>query len=198
MIFTNRAKPVELTLLEHWSLSLRCLRLRGSSEIALALIQSEQLLGTDEQKYELCYLYGNNPLKVKIVLNTIIDLFNRNIEKFLEQNTLLVSHYIISLLEQQLNCLSDVEQQIIYSLAINQQLTTITNLANILPHISRSHFLQAIEKLYSRSLIEKKAGKYILQPVVIEYVTEQFKPKPGLELVNKNSQSLGIHSQSHS
>jgi len=104
----------------------------------------------------------------------------------------------MSLLEQQLNPLSVLERQIMYSLATNQQLTTITNLANILPHISRSHFLQAIEKLYSRSLIEKKAGKYILQPVVIEYVTEQFKPKPGLELVNKNSQSLGIHSQSHS
>ncbi|OBQ15619.1 MAG: hypothetical protein AN486_22490 [Anabaena sp. AL93] len=123
----------------------------------------------------------------------------------------------MSLLEQQLNPLSVLERQIMYSLATNQQLTTITNLANILPHISqylvhfllcwvkrqrnpthllgfmlqpnlqikaffnldkvlisRSHFLQAIEKLYSRSLIEKDGGKYTLQPVLREYVTEKF------------------------
>ena len=123
----------------------------------------------------------------------------------------------MSLLEQQLNPLSVLERQIMYSLATNQQLTTITNLANILPHISqylvhfllcwvkrqrnpthllgfmlqpnlqikaffnldkvlisRSHFLQAIERLYSRCLIEKEAGKYTLQPVLREYVMEQF------------------------
>jgi len=177
LIFTTRVKPVQITLLEKWSLSVHCLRLRGSSKIAFSLIQSKQLLGTDEQKYELCHLYGNNPLKVKIVVNTIIEVFNRNIEKFLEQNTLLVSNYINSLLEQQLNPLSVLERQIMYCLATNQQLTTITDLApnqNILPTVSKSQLLQAIERLYSRSLIEKEAGKYTLQPVFREYVTEKF------------------------
>jgi hypothetical protein len=64
-----------------------------------------------------------------------------------------------------------------YCLATNQQLTTITDLApnqNILPTVSRSQLLQAIERLYSRCLIEKEAGKYTLQPVLREYVTEQF------------------------
>ena len=64
-----------------------------------------------------------------------------------------------------------------YCLATNQQLTTITDLApnqNILPTVSISQLLQAIEKLYSRCLIEKEAGKYTLQPVLREYVMEQF------------------------
>ena len=177
LIFTSRDKPVQLTELEGWSLSVRSLRLTGSSEIALSLLQSRRLLGTDEQKFELCHLYSSNPLKVKIVVNTIIDLFNGNIEKFLKQNTLLVSNYINSLLEQQLNPLSVLEWQIMYCLATNQQLTTITDLApnqNILPTVSKSQLLQAIERLYSRCLIEKEAGKYTLQPVLREYVTEQF------------------------
>ncbi|QSV54337.1 MAG: NACHT domain-containing protein [Dolichospermum sp. UKL201] len=177
LIFTSRVKPVQFTLLEKWSLSVHCLRLHGSSTIAFSLIQSKQLLGTKEQKFELCHLYGNNPLKVKIVVNTIIDLFNGNIEKFLEQNTLLVSNYINSLLEQQLNPLSVLEWQIMYCLSTDQQLTTITDLApnqNILPTVSKSQLLQAIERLYSRCLIEKEAGKYTLQPVLREYVTEQF------------------------
>jgi hypothetical protein len=64
-----------------------------------------------------------------------------------------------------------------YCLATNQQLTSLTDLAqnqNILPTVSKSQLLQAIERLYSRSLIEKEAGKYTLQPVLREYVTEQF------------------------
>ena len=177
LIFTSRVKPVQVTLLENWSLSVHCLRLHGSSKIAFSLIQSKQLLGTDEQKYELCHLYGNNPLKVKIVVNTIIEVFNHNIEKFLEQNTLLVSNHIISLLEQQFNSLSVLERQIMYSLATNQQLTSFTDLAqnqNILPTVSISQLLQGIETLRLRSLIEKDGRKYTLQPVLREYVTEHF------------------------
>ncbi|MBD2267196.1 AAA family ATPase [Anabaena sp. FACHB-1391] len=178
LIFTCRNQPDQISLLENWSSSVRSLRLFGSFKTAFSLIQSKQLLGTEQQKYELCDLYGNNPLKIQIAINAIIKLFNGDISKFLAQNTLLVSYHLHRLLEQQLNCLCDLEKQIIYYLAINWQLTTITDLENILPHISRSHFWQAIERLHSRSLIQEKAGKYTLQPVVMEYVMEQFKPKP--------------------
>ncbi|MBD2144598.1 helix-turn-helix transcriptional regulator [Sphaerospermopsis sp. FACHB-1194] len=100
VIFTSLEKPIEVAFLEQWTLSVRSLTLLGSSEVAFSLLQSKQLLGTDEQKYKLCDLYGNNPLKIKIVSHTIIDLFNGDLEKFLQQNTLLVSNYINSLLRQ--------------------------------------------------------------------------------------------------
>jgi len=59
-----------------------------------------------------------------------------------------------------------------FMLQPNLQIKAFFNLDKVL--ISRSHFLQAIEKLYSRSLIEKDGGKYTLQPVLREYVTEKF------------------------
>jgi transcriptional regulator with XRE-family HTH domain len=174
LIFTTRNQPAQISLLENWSSSVHFLRLLGSSEVAFSLLQSQQLLGTDEQKYQLCNLYGNNPLKIKILVNTIINLFDGDIKKFLVQNTLLVNNHLHHLLEQQLNCLSDSEQQIMYYLAVNSQIT-ITDLANKLPHVSKFHFWQGIERLYSRCLIEQKAGKYILQPVIKEYVMEHFR-----------------------
>ncbi|MEA5530650.1 NB-ARC domain-containing protein [Dolichospermum sp. UHCC 0684] len=177
LIFTSRDKPVQLTELEGWSLSVRSLRLTGSSEIAFSLLQSRRLLGTDQHKYELSHSYGHNPLKIKVVINIIIDLFDGNIEEFLKQNTLLVSNYINSLLEQQLNPLSVLEWQIMYCLATDQRLINLTDLAqnkNILPNVSISQLLQAIERLYSRSLIEREAGMYSLQSVLREYVMEQF------------------------
>ena len=177
LIFTSRDKPVQLTELEGWSLSVRSLRLTGSSEIAFSLLQSRRLLGTDQHKYELSHSYGHNPLKIKVVINIIIDLFDGNIEEFLKQNTLLVSNYINSLLEQQLNPLSVLEWQIMYCLATDQRLINLTDLAqnqNILPNVSISQLLQAIERLCSRSLIEREAGMYSLQSVLREYVMEKF------------------------
>lgn len=153
---------------------MHCLRLLGSSEIAFSLLESEQLLGTEQQKHQLCDLYSNNPLKIKIVTQTIMDLFNGDIETFLAQKTLLVSQQINTLLEQQLNSLSTLEQQIIYHFATHQQPVTINSLINQLPHISRYHLFQAIENISSRCLIEKTAGKYILPPLIIEYVQNNF------------------------
>jgi predicted transcriptional regulator len=103
-----------------------------------------------------------------------MDLFNGDIEIFLGQKTLLVSQQINILLGQQLNNLSTLEQQIMYCLATHQQPVTINSLINKLPHISTSHIFQAIENLYSRCLIEKTADKYILPPLIMEYVQNNF------------------------
>jgi transcriptional regulator with XRE-family HTH domain/GTPase SAR1 family protein len=86
LIFTCRNQPDQISLLENWSSSVRSLKLFGSSEVAFSLIQSKQLLGTEQQKYELCDLCDNNPLKIKMVVNTIIKLFNSDIDKFLAEN----------------------------------------------------------------------------------------------------------------
>jgi hypothetical protein len=83
LIFTSRNQPDQISLLENWSFSVRSLKLFGSSEVAFSLIQSKQLLGTEQQKYELCDLCDNNPLKIKMVVNTIIKLFNSDIDKYL-------------------------------------------------------------------------------------------------------------------
>ena len=85
LIFTCRNQPDQISLLENWSSSVRSLKLFGSSEVAFSLIQSKQLLGTEQQKYELCDLCDNNPLKIKMVVNTIIKLFNSDIDKFLAE-----------------------------------------------------------------------------------------------------------------
>ena len=87
VIFTCREQYPELTFLEYWLSSVRCLKLSNSSEIALSLIESQQLWGTDQEKDDLCNLCNNNPLKVKQMIVSIIHLYNGDIGKFLERNT---------------------------------------------------------------------------------------------------------------
>lgn len=87
VIFTSREQHQEFTFLEYWLSSVRCLKLSNSSEIALSLIESQPLWGTDQEKYDLCNFCNNNPLKVKQMIVSIIHLYNGDIGKFLERNT---------------------------------------------------------------------------------------------------------------
>ena len=87
VIFTCREQYPEFTFLEYWLSSVRCLKLSNSSEIALSLIESQPLWGTDQEKDDLCNLCNNNPLKIKQMIVSIIHLYNGDIGKFLERNT---------------------------------------------------------------------------------------------------------------
>ncbi|WP_313926644.1 NB-ARC domain-containing protein [Anabaena sp. FACHB-1237] len=89
IIFTSREQHQEITFLEYWLSSVRCLKLDNSPEIPFSLIESKSLQGSDQQKYDLCNFCDHNPLKVKQVIISIIDLYDGDIGKFLEENTML-------------------------------------------------------------------------------------------------------------
>ena len=173
LLLTSREKPVELATLEGIDLSVRSLQLKGSPEAARGLIQAKGLSGSETQQQQLCDLYGDNPLALKLVATSIQDLFDGKIGAFLAQNISIFSN-IQQLLKQQFNRLSCLEQTIVYWLAINRDWTSITELAeDIIPSVSKAELLGALESLSWRSLIEKQAGSYTQQPVVMEYATER-------------------------
>ncbi|WP_196512760.1 helix-turn-helix domain-containing protein [Nostoc sp. NZL] len=174
VILTTREKPVEMNFLEGANRWVSSLKLFGSLEAAFLILQSYPLLGTDEDKYKLCNLYNNNPLKIRVAANTIINLFNKDINNFLEQNTFVFSS-IRHLLDRQFHHLSALEQQVMYWLQINQQFTTINYLhTKIVPTVSKAKLFDAVERLIRRSLIETEVGGYTQSPIVMEYVKEVF------------------------
>ena len=173
LILTSREKPAELATFESIELSVRSLHLGGSESASLALIQASGLVGSAEQRKELCDRYGYNPLALKIVATSIQELFDGEIGEFLAQDTVIFNG-IQKLLDQQFNRLSSLEQTIMYWLAINREWTKISELAaDIVPTVSKPKLLEALESLRWRSLIEKQSGSYTQQPVVMEYVTER-------------------------
>lgn len=185
LILTSREKPAEIAALED-GVYVRSLPLQGSAEAAQALIAAKHLSGSEEQKQALSTCYGNNPLAIKIVTSSIQDLFDGNIEQFLQQDTILFNG-LRRLLEQQFERLSDLERSVMYWLAINRDWTAITELANdIVPTVSRANLLEALESLTWRSLIYKQAGRYTQQPVVMEYVTSHWVEQVATELVSQN------------
>lgn len=172
LILTSREKPAEVATLEGMELSVRSLQLGGSLEAAQALIQAKGLLGTAEQKQQLCDLYGCNPLLLKIVATSIQDLFDGKIGKFLEQDTTIFNG-LRRLLNKQFERLSPLEKTIMYRLAIKRKWTTISELAvELVPSVSRAKLLEALESLSWRSLIKKRSGSYTQPSVVMEYLTD--------------------------
>lgn len=183
VILTSREQPAEVAVME--SALVRSLYLGGSQDAALALIAAKDLTGTDAEKRQLCEIYSDNPLALKIVSASIQNLFDGEIEAFLQTETIVFSG-IRRLLDQQFKRLSELEKTVMYWLAINRNWTSIAELLeDIVPTVSQSHLLEALESLSWRSLIEKQSGKYTQQSVVMEYVTERLIEKIAAELLTQ-------------
>ncbi|MEM7773385.1 MAG: NB-ARC domain-containing protein, partial [Cyanobacteria bacterium P01_A01_bin.37] len=184
LVLTSREKPAVVGTLEGIDSSVRSLKLLGSSEAALALLDAKGLIGTVEEKQQLGNDYGNSPLALKIVSTSIRSLFDGKISLFLAENTL-VFNGLQRLLDQQFDRLANVEKTVMYWLAINREWTSISELVDdIQPVTGRQQILQALESLSWRNLIETQSGHYTQQPVVMEYVTDRFVDQIGTALIN--------------
>ncbi|KAI9130375.1 eIF2A-related protein [Acaryochloris sp. CCMEE 5410] len=177
LLLTSREKPPEVAELEGLDLAVRSFSLRGSSEVATALLNAKGIEGRPAQQRQLSHHYGGSPLALKIIASSIQDLFEGNLEDFLAQETVAFNG-IRRLLDQQFKRLSPLEKVILNWLAINREWTSIAELQrDIVPTVSMANLLESLEALTWRSLIEKnishqgQSGQYTLQPVVMEYVT---------------------------
>jgi len=173
VLVTSREKPAEIAALEGLDGSTRTLQLSGSVATAIALIQQKGLQGTAEQQRALGDRYSYNPLALKIVATTIQDLFDGDIGAFLAEDAVIFNS-VRRLLEEQCQRLSAQEQAIMTWLAINRDWTAIAALAaDLVPPVPKVKLLEALESLRWRGLIETQDKCYTLQPVVMEYVTDQ-------------------------
>lgn len=185
IILTSREKPAEVGFMEGAETWVRALSLTGSLEASLALLNTKELIGTEEQKRLLCHHYSYSPLALKIVAASIRSLFDGEISLFFKQDTL-VFNGLRRLLDEQFERLSYLEQSVMYWLAINREWTSIDELLeDIVPTVSRANLLEGLESLCWRSLIEKQGGNYTQQPVVMEYVTSQFIELIATELITQ-------------
>ena len=182
LLFTSREKPTILRHLERETSLVRSLPLAGLSLAACKQILEEKGMvsgftrgvGSQEDAESLIEVYAGNPLALKIVAETIIDLFGGEIGPFLGSGAALFGG-INELLAEHFVRLSMVEQRVLSWLAIMREPVTLEGLRALLvtplPH--RQSLLEAVDALRRRSLLElgKRSGSFTLQSVVLEYVT---------------------------
>src|SRR5205823_533881 len=87
--------------------------------------------GAASEQAQLIDAYAGNPLALKIVAHTILDLFDGEIAPFLEQGALIFGG-VRELLAHQFERLSPVEHNIMFWLAIMREPVTLSELRKLL------------------------------------------------------------------
>src|SRR6266700_3387686 len=177
LLLTSREKPSELVPLEGSHKTVRALRLAGlETGAGEQLLAEKEVVGLAHDRARLVEVYAGNPLALKIVAQTIVELFGGEIAPFLEQGEVVFGG-VRELLAEQFARLSAVERTVLLWLAILREPVTIEGLLAVLgTPLSRAQVLEAVEALRRRSLVErgKQPGCFTLQSVVLEYATERF------------------------
>ncbi|HLB76290.1 MAG TPA: hypothetical protein VJO72_04590, partial [Candidatus Dormibacteraeota bacterium] len=128
---------------------------------------------------ELIGRFGGNLLALKMVGQTIAELFGGEIRAFLAyapETSGAVFGGIRRLLEEQVARLSPLERSVLTWLAVEREPVDVAALAaDLAPGAGPGAVLEALEALGRRSLLERGAqgGTHTLQPVVLEYVSER-------------------------
>jgi WD40 repeat protein len=185
LLVTSREKPEAIVPLEGDKLAVRTLRIEGlnSSESA-ALFDAKGLSASTPDRDRLQKIYSGNPLALNIVATSITDLFDGDINRFLDAEISMFSG-IRQLLDEQFDRLAPIEQAVMYCLAIERDWCSLADLhERILPVTTKSHLLSSVESLGRRSLIERSRGKFTQQAVVMEYMTARTIDRIVRELTN--------------
>jgi len=193
LVLTSREKPKEVASLEGGMLPVRSFRLSGLKEEGQEILRAKGVAGSESELRALVEQYAGNALALKIVATTIQDLFDGKVCEFL-QHSAVVFGDIRDLLEQQFERLTDLEKEIMYWLAIDRELISLSELReDVVSPVPAPKILEALESLSRRDLIEKNAALFTLQPVVMEYVTERFVEQVCEEIVTQNLQLFKCH-----
>jgi hypothetical protein len=159
----------------------RSLDVRGlSADCGHQLIQSYGCPALPSWMWQEVYQhYGGNPLALKIAAIAAVELTGGG-AKVLELYPLmrdgkLPFRGIDDILERQFDRLSDVEQHLVYWLAIEREPITLTQLrANILPDPQiDGEIFNALQSLLRRGIVLRQKQLWTLQPVTIAYVTQR-------------------------
>jgi len=197
VLLTTREKPQEVIPLEGETSPVRSLQLDGLKEQeGEAILQQKGLESSAVELADLVERYNGNPLALKIVGTTIRDLFESNVADFWRQDMAIFGD-INDLLTQQFQRLLDIEDRIMYWLAINREPITLEQLqADLVDSSTQLKLIDGLESLVRRCLIEKAeysggddGVRFTLQSVVMEYVTNKLIQKICQEI---NTQELEL------
>jgi WD40 repeat protein/DNA-binding SARP family transcriptional activator len=187
LLLTSREPPSELARLQASSPALRVLPLSGlDAADGQAMLTACGLPSQAAEAGTLVARYSGNPLALKLVAQTVQELFGSDIRAFLAAEAPIFDD-IRMVLDQQYARLSPLEQEILVWLAIEREPIALPVLrANLIQPPSPRELLEALRTLQRRSLLEQasrtspaaaadqsSSPAYTLQNVIMEYVTER-------------------------
>ncbi len=158
------------------------------------LLKDKGLFGSDEAWADLIHLYSGNPLDLKLASEPIQELFGGDIAGFLKRGKTVFGD-IRDPLDLQFSRLSEREREIMYWLAIEREAVSLDDLREDMVHpVPEGELLVAVGSLRRRSMIESSGtARFTVQPVIMEYVTDQFVEQMSEEIDTGTMKLFGSH-----
>ena len=176
LLLTSREKPREVAKLEGKNKPVRSLELKGLDKSDGRKIFAEygDFYGSDQDWEELINLYNGNPLALELAAKHINEVCFGNISSFLQEGKPVFGE-LRDLLNWHFEHLSPSEKEIVYWLTINREpIPPLELKEDILDPENKEEVLENLQLLKRRLPLEVTTGRgFTLQPVLIEYVTEQ-------------------------
>jgi predicted transcriptional regulator len=175
LILLSWTKPREIVTLEAENQPLKTLNLQGLGEAATEILRQKGL--KDEEKWsELITLYQGHPSWLKIIAATIQEIYNGSVSLFLADQQDFYFGDLEPIFESHLERLSKSEKQVIQGL-VNQDQPVYFYENNLDLELSKSEFLQVIQSLIRRSLVEKveigERSLFTLNPIFKSYIKQK-------------------------
>ena len=148
------------------------LQLIGLGEAATEILREKGLL--DEEYWsELIELYQGNPLWLKLVAQTINNLFSGRVSQYLSYQPVFLSDELTPILQQHYQRLSEIEKQAIAQLSNEIEPVSFTQLMEKYQG-SQGELFKAIQSLHRRGMLEKLSCEsetvFTIPPVLKQYV----------------------------
>ena len=174
LVLTSREKPLEMGPMEGNRALVRSQHLIGlDDEAASQLLQEKDLIGDGEAINQLIRVCSGNPLALKLIAETIRELFGNEIAPFLAEKELL-TRGVRALLIQHYERLTPLQQTILAWFAIAREPLSLDDLYALLATpVPRVRLREALHDMRRRSLLEygHSQSTFTLQSVVMEFVT---------------------------
>lgn len=174
LVLTSRERPRGFARLEKDSPLVRSLQLDGlDDEAGHELLMQRGLAGIGQEETELITRYSGNPLALKLVADTVTEIFGGNIAEFLTEESLVFDD-VRDILNQQFARLTDLEQELLFWLAVEREIVPVSRLRkNLVARPAHRTLVEALRGLQRRSLIQHGEVGVGLQNVIIEYLTDR-------------------------
>ncbi|UBF24542.1 hypothetical protein K9N68_23015 [Kovacikia minuta CCNUW1] len=176
VLLTSREKPKEVARMEGEANPVRSRKLAGLGELGgqEIFVAKGNFSGSEGDWGTLIRRYAGNPLALKVVATRVLEVFEGEITQFLGHlgQDSPVFGDIRDVLDQQFQRLSDLERTIIHRLATHPEPIAVELLPSLV-QTSGMQLQEGLESLLRRSLIEVDSARCLLQPLMLEYVTEQ-------------------------
>lgn len=194
LLLTSRERPRGYECLEKDSQFIQSLQLNGLNDDAgHALLAQRGLNGIDHEESMLIKRYSGNPLALKTVADTVDEIFGGDIAEFLAEESLVFDD-MRTVLDQQFDRLSGLEQEILFWLVVEREATSVAILReNLLTLPPQRVLVEALRNLQRRSLIERFETGFAMQNVVTEYLTNCLVERVRYEIETGNLYLLHHH-----